>query len=1269
MKKTSLLFFAIFLSVGTSFAARIIQQGNGGTAVVDINLSGNSLIDNTQAVHIGSRVPCTTTHSLSVGDVLFCGDVEFLGHVYFNDTGTKPLCTASNIGEFFFDTTTADMCLSNGSGGYVWASLGTVGGGAGDALVSNPLSQFAATTSGQLAGVLTDEMGTGNFVLSSVVANVSNWDTAYAQRIQSVTSPAAFSGGVLSVGYDNQSVVINGSNQLTTAQDIRTSASPTFANTTLSANGIINGTLSVGLGSAASRGIRVAHNDTSTTAGVNITQAGTGDVALNFGLPTDSKAFAIGVRNSNDTFRISAKTSSSSATLDPTDSSVLFTMTTTGTTTFTDSVTASALIAPTISSASGTLTVASATSFSSTIALADPGTKPTCDSSQQGKIFRDASTTDTVEICAQVTSGVFAWRNMISQGTSYTFGDGVHADGSNVVSVDYNTTNLKITSNQLNTIQNIAPTSSVTFGDVTTDVFTLVDNAAKTRPACTVSNRGMIWTRFLGAAENDFTSQCMKSSSGNYNWYRVVSGAGTTANLGGAPDAPTAGMVAIYTGGGTEDVQFATSSVSISGDDISLASGAKVDGIDLSERFDDKSYKSDASITFHHMALGGDDNYGSLRGTTVDGDELALLVWDVDGSAHVKWARAINGDTPTVDLNTIVTHNNEPIAHNTNGIDSLTSAEVDQLENIGSSAISSTEWGYVAGMDQGVATTENVTFGQVIVDNVRINGSTIIAQSGNVGISGQNSTDKVRVQSELELNYMPQLITPLSSKPDCDADSRGKIWRVTGGSGAADSTEFCDKKSDGSYAWQAHLKSSDVGIAATSNLIGDTKYVVAPSGAPYTSIQTAIDACVAAETETYDAPCLIKILPGNYAENITLAASVVLEGANDGVLPSISGVVTANYGNNTSGPYNVSASLKNLRINSQTGAYAIDFTGTTAQSLWLTNVRIYKGTGTGKGIRVNNSGASTVGSYTSIVYVDDVYVQGAGTNATACVEHSAGRVNVRGDVRLENPTLAATWVSTGSAVSWQTSGNIYAEGKFTFASSGQNALTSVAMTVGSSDRCINNTGAGTLILGQFGCSAVSSNSGAMIDASAGAIVYSRGTSAGINFASAVTGAGAVAATDVFGTVFQPLDSDLTAIAAVSTTSFGRGFLALADQAAAQTYIGVSGGGGGTSYTFDDGLVETSGSVAVDYNTTNLKITSTKINTIQDIATTSTPTFAGQTLAINDTSTTPHLALTQASTGDSALKFSLGSTRSYAIGVDNSASDSFKISTAASAAAV
>lgn len=46
------------------------------------------------------------------------------------------------------------------------STLGNAGAGTGDALVADPLSQFAATTSAQFAGVISDETGTGAVVLA-----------------------------------------------------------------------------------------------------------------------------------------------------------------------------------------------------------------------------------------------------------------------------------------------------------------------------------------------------------------------------------------------------------------------------------------------------------------------------------------------------------------------------------------------------------------------------------------------------------------------------------------------------------------------------------------------------------------------------------------------------------------------------------------------------------------------------------------------------------------------------------------------------------------------------------------------------------------------------------------------------------------------------------------------------------------------------------------------------------------------------------------------
>jgi hypothetical protein len=75
---------------------------------------------------------------------------------------------------------------------------------------------------------------------------------------------------------------------------------------------------------------------------------------------------------------------------------------------------------------------------------------------------------------------------------------------------------------------------------------------------------------------------------------------------------------------------------------------------------------------------------------------------------------------------------------------------------------------------------------------------------------------------------------------------------------------------------------------------------------------------------------------------------------------------------------------------------------------------------------------------------------------------------------------------------------------------------------------------------------------ALVDAAAGRTALGLGTAA-TTASSAYDAAGAAAAAQA---ASQPLDSDLTAIAALSTTSYGRAFLALADAAAARTALGL-----------------------------------------------------------------------------------------------------------------
>ncbi len=68
---------------------------------------------------------------------------------------------------------------------------------------------------------------------------------------------------------------------------------------------------------------------------------------------------------------------------------------------------------------------------------------------------------------------------------------------------------------------------------------------------------------------------------------------------------------------------------------------------------------------------------------------------------------------------------------NANGILDLTAGEVNQVKNIGATTITSTQWGYVGAMNQGVATTDNVQFADLTATGTTsLDGAVTINESG-----------------------------------------------------------------------------------------------------------------------------------------------------------------------------------------------------------------------------------------------------------------------------------------------------------------------------------------------------------------------------------------------------------------------------------------------------------------------------------------------------------------------------------------------------------
>ena len=72
----------------------------------------------------------------------------------------------------------------------------------------------------------------------------------------------------------------------------------------------------------------------------------------------------------------------------------------------------------------------------------------------------------------------------------------------------------------------------------------------------------------------------------------------------------------------------------------------------------------------------------------------------------------------------------------------------------------------------------------------------------------------------------------------------------------------------------------------------------------------------------------------------------------------------------------------------------------------------------------------------------------------------------------------------------------------------------------------------------------------------GTLTDERVLTAGTGITITDAGAGSTVTVGVTANTYQPLDSDLTAIAALSTTSFGRALLELADAAAGRTALGL-----------------------------------------------------------------------------------------------------------------
>lgn len=325
--------------------------------------------------------------------------------------------------------------------------------------------------------------------------------------------------------------------------------------------------------------------------------------------------------------------------------------------------------------------------------------------------------------------------------------------------------------------------------------------------------------------------------------------------------------------------------------------------------------------------------------------------------------------------------------------------------------------------------------------------------------------------------------------------------------------------------------------------------------------------------------------------------------------------VSPNGSLTTSGNLSATGTITSGLINGQTISSAANFTGslTVAGNLAVNTIA--------------NTGALTVGvggqSYTLQGNVSSTLKATNGTNTTT--------------VGFQNPTANVTYnfaaASTGSYDICTTSGNCVGTGGGVATSGGTtNKLAKFTGTSSIGDSIITDNGSTVTIGGTLSVNTITPTAALTVGATTqnltmqGAAVSITATS-GANtnslvFASPAGGSKTITIPNASGTVAVSasgpliLDSagNLTCPTCLSGGGGGSGVSSVNSLSGALTLQGTdaaSVSNGGTTITINDASSTVKG--LAKFNATNLTVTSGSVNTVQDIAVTSTPTFAGLNL--------------------------------------------------------
>jgi hypothetical protein len=264
--------------------------------------------------------------------------------------------------------------------------------------------------------------------------------------------------------------------------------------------------------------------------------------------------------------------------------------------------------------------------------------------------------------------------------------------------------------------------------------------------------------------------------------------------------------------GGRTFLKVLDTGIDVTGD---ITVSGNVDGIDIATQ-DAKLETMYTTIGLSALTSGEVDQLENIGTTTISPSTWGYL-GGVDQNVHSGANSTFNDITVlgTVDGIDIATQDAKlETLYTTIGLSALTSGEVDQLENIGATTISATQWGFLGAMDQDVNVNGNVEFNSAIIDSTGTEAFLVRKDSDGGDVFVVNTTDRSsRFQTGTNNNMFIVDDTNGVSVVGHDNGSLGGTYRDLSFTG------HIIKLSVGSGSAQTALKIDSNGSQGTSTII------------------------------------------------------------------------------------------------------------------------------------------------------------------------------------------------------------------------------------------------------------------------------------------------------------------------------------------------------------------------------------------------------------------------------------------------------------------